>query len=81
MFDNRGSKIISCAHEYHKSIVNIVVKTKKYKASCFLERQCSTMFNNRRSKIISCAHEYYKYDCQALSILSLKEKIIMPLVF
>ena len=60
MVDNRGSKIISCAHKYHKSIVNIVVKTKKYKASCFLERQCSTMFDNRRSDIIYCAHEYYK---------------------
>ena len=43
MVDNRGSKIISCAHKYHKSIVNIVVKTKKYKASCFLERQCLTI--------------------------------------
>ncbi|WP_455068957.1 LIM domain-containing protein [Prevotella sp.] len=41
-------------------IVTIVVKRKNYHASCFLERQCSTMFDNRGSDIIYCAHEYYK---------------------
>ena len=81
MFNNNKSNITPL----HKKIVNhclyctknlstivcIVVKTKKYKASCFFKTTILTMFNNNKS-IITPLH---KKNCRPLSVLSLKLKI------
>ena len=91
MFNNNKSNITPL----HKKIVNhclyctknlstivcIVVKTKKYKASCFFKTTILTMFNNNKSNItllhkkLSTIVCIAQKICRPLSVLSLKLKI------